>query len=42
MGPDVVWFDEEQNYLIPFELKTKKVEPAEYSKDEIGQSLNHL
>ncbi|WP_434725358.1 DEAD/DEAH box helicase family protein [Mesorhizobium sp. RIZ17] len=42
VGPDVVWFDDEQKFLIPFELKTKKAEPAEYSKDEVGQSLNHL
>lgn len=42
IGPDVLWQDSTIHYQIPFELKTKKATPAEYTKDEIGQSLNHL
>lgn len=41
-GPDVVWADASKKYLIAFELKTKKEEPVEYSKTEIGQCLNHV
>ncbi|TIS90604.1 DEAD/DEAH box helicase family protein [Mesorhizobium sp.] len=42
MGPDVIWFDDTEKYLVAFELKTKKTTPADYTKDEVGQSLNHL
>jgi hypothetical protein len=41
-GPDVIWLDEKMKYLIAFELKTDKNDPAEYTKTEIGQSLNHI
>jgi hypothetical protein len=42
VGPDVIWFDDSEKYLVAFELKTKKSAPTEYTKEEIGQSLNHL
>ncbi|MBR0555125.1 DEAD/DEAH box helicase family protein [Ciceribacter sp. L1K23] len=41
-GPDVVWIDEEAKVGIPFELKTQKNAPAEYSKQEVGQAHNHI
>jgi tetratricopeptide (TPR) repeat protein len=41
-GPDVIWKDDETKDCIAFELKTKKSDPAEYSKDEIGQAHNHM
>jgi hypothetical protein len=41
-GPDVLWIDDTNKYIIAFELKTKKGAPAEYTKDEVGQSLNHI
>lgn len=41
-GPDVVWYDPQENNGIAFELKTKKNVLAEYNKYEIGQGLNHI
>ncbi|WP_164842955.1 DEAD/DEAH box helicase family protein [Sinorhizobium meliloti] len=41
-GPDVVWSHEKEKYLLAFELKTKKDNPAEYTKTEIGQCHNHV
>jgi len=40
-GPDVIWADSSKQYLVAFELKTKKEHPYEYNKSEIGQCLNH-
>jgi hypothetical protein len=42
LGPDVLWADELQKYVLAFELKTKKSQPAKYNKEEIGQAHNHL
>lgn len=42
VGPDVMWMDDDINYAIGFELKTKKQEPIKYNKEEIGQLHNHL
>ncbi len=41
-GPDVLWRDEAQMYMIGFELKTDKGADSNYSKKEIGQGHNHL
>lgn len=38
-GPDVIWVAEGG---VAFELKTQKSEPAEYSKEEVGQAHNHI
>lgn len=42
MGPDAIWVDEETKTGIAFELKTQKNDPAEYSKQEVGQAHNHI
>jgi len=42
LSPDVVWIDDDNKVALPFELKTKKENPARYTKAEIGQSHNHL
>jgi hypothetical protein len=41
-GPDVLWVDQDENAVLGFELKTDKNEESQYSKDDIGQCLNHL
>ncbi|RVO40422.1 helicase [Sinorhizobium meliloti] len=41
-GPDVIWVDPDSVGCAAFELKTEKNEPAEYSKQEVGQSMNHI
>ncbi|MGX1101589.1 hypothetical protein [Amorphus sp. MBR-141] len=41
-GPDVVWKDDEAGTLVAFELKTEKLEPAQYTKAEVGQAHNHI
>ncbi|NML77004.1 DEAD/DEAH box helicase family protein [Rhizobium sp. S-51] len=41
-GPDVIWMDPDSAGCVAFELKTEKNAPAEYSKSEVGQSLNHI
>lgn len=37
----MIWRDEEQKSGVAFELKTQKNDPAEYSKQEVGQAHNH-
>jgi hypothetical protein len=41
-GPDVLWVDQDENAVLGFELKTDKNEESQYSKEDIGQCLNHL
>ncbi|GLU28014.1 DEAD/DEAH box helicase family protein [Brucella sp. NBRC 12950] len=41
-GPDVIWMDPDSSSCVAFELKTEKNNPAEYNKQEVGQSLNHI
>jgi hypothetical protein len=40
-GPDVIWIDDTTKALVAFELKTKKDNPATYTKTEVGQAHNH-
>lgn len=42
LGPDVIWIDPEAKAGAAFELKTQKNNPAEYTKQEVGQAHNHL
>lgn len=43
IGPDVLWVDDKSPQIgIGFELKTDKGADSTYSKDDIGQCLNHL
>lgn len=42
VGPDVIWLDDETKTGVAFELKTQKNDPAEYSKQEVGQAHNHI
>jgi hypothetical protein len=42
LGPDVTWIDPDIKVGAAFELKTQKNDPAEYTKQEIGQAHNHV
>ncbi|MCM2433417.1 DEAD/DEAH box helicase family protein [Agrobacterium rosae] len=41
-GPDNVWIDHHSKSVIPFELKTDKMRASSLSKEDIGQSHNHI
>ena len=42
IGPDVLWLDHSSKCALAFELKTKKNQPANYTKKDIGQGHNHI
>lgn len=41
-GPDVLWYCEESNTVVGFELKTNKKSPANYQKKDIAQGHDHI